>query len=96
MSIEFELVTMEFTADLFLFFSFNMEATYRNYSFDLCNAIMMELMEKEKYILKTTRIYRPISQYNAIMLLMENEKNINLETLCNNFFHFFCSRPGCF
>lgn len=34
---------------------------------------MMELMGKEKHILKATRGHIPISPYNAIMLLMENE-----------------------
>lgn len=84
MNIEFELLKREFTANIFLFSS-NMEAIYSNHSTDLCNAIMMELMEIEKHIMETTRGYLPISLYNAIMLLMENEKQIKLETLCSKF-----------
>lgn len=35
--------------------------------------------------MEITRKYLPISMYNAIMLLMENEKHIDMETTCNNF-----------
>lgn len=55
-----------------------MEATYRNCSVDLCNAIMMELMKKEKQRMEITKQYTPITMYNAIMLLMEHEKQMNL------------------
>lgn len=68
-----------------------MEAKYCNYSIDLCNARMMELMENEKLEnekhinMETIGKWFPISLYNTIMLLMENEKQIDLETLCNKF-----------
>lgn len=62
-----------------------MEAKYHNYSTDQCNAMMMELMENEKHGMETKPKYLPITMYNAIMLLMINEKQNNLETLCNKF-----------
>lgn len=62
-----------------------MEAKYRNYSIDQCNAIMMELMKMEKLITEFTRKYLPIFLYNTIMLLIENERHINLDALCNSF-----------
>lgn len=46
---------------------------------------MMELTETEKQRLETTNQYLPITMYNAIMLLMENEKYFNMKTTCENF-----------
>lgn len=42
-------------------------------------------MEIEKHITETTRKYLPIFLYNTIMLLIKNERHINLDTLCNYF-----------
>lgn len=42
-------------------------------------------MEIEKDITETTRKYLPIFLYNTIMLLIKNERHINLDTLCNYF-----------
>lgn len=62
-----------------------MEDKCRNYSIDRCNAFMRNLMEIEKDITETTRKYLPIFLYNTIMLLIKNERHINLDTLCNYF-----------
>lgn len=71
-----------------------MEGKYHNYSIDQCNAMMMELLETEKQRMETTNQYLPITMYNAIMLLMQNEKLI--WKLYVTSFHFFCTTPRCY
>lgn len=45
----------------------------------------MELTETEKQRMETTNQYLPFTMYNAVMLLMENEKYFNMKTTCEKF-----------